>query len=259
VSALTLRADAAARAAGALDVVVASLPVSLAFGDADTDLVALRAAELVDGLPAARGVLVVAPEPGASLPSATASPVAVVVDRGAAGHPAVEDIAAAVGATGPDALLEVRATAAPGADVATVVLEALAVVRAADAAFSGGRVIRSGTHGATVRGTTAHGRPVLVDVVLTAARPAAVAVRAIGPAAAVEALIPSAAAARPALVTVSDADGARTLPTRWETAHRAAARRLRDAVLSGTASSGTAPDDLAELRDDLAALTALGL
>jgi hypothetical protein len=253
---LSLHADAAAREAGALDVVVASLPVSLALAPegGDADLVAVRAADLVDGLPAARGVLVVAPDPGASLPSVTASPVVVVVDRGAAGHPATAGLRDALAATGPDALLEVRSAARPGSDVAAVLLAALAVVRAADAPFAEGRVIRSGAHGATVRGTTASGRPVLLDVVLTTARAESTRVRALGPAAAVEALIPSADAARPAAVTVSDQDGARLLPTLWETAHRATARRLRDAVRTGT----PAPD-LDELRDDLAALHALGL
>lgn len=262
MSALTVRSDESARLAGDVDAVIASLPVSLAPATDSADLVALgggdgwatRATAALEA--GARGVLVV--EPVAPLPAALAALGAVaggrpvILDRAFAGNPGLEAVRSAIADAGEHALLEARVLAPLGSDPDAVLLGQLALVRAVAAPVRSARLLARDEHGYTIRGVLADGRGVLLTAVLSDARPAAAQLRLLGATSAVEIDVPTPVAARPLRATLSTADGATLLPTRYETSHRANWRRLLDLVSSEAAAS-----DIDDLVEDLAVAASL--
>jgi hypothetical protein len=256
-AALTVAAAEPARTSGQVDAVLASLPVSLVPAPANptdpaADLVAIDGeADWTDqvaraGSSGARGAVVVSPGPGS-----VHSPIPVVLDREFAGRPGVDTVRPTVQDAGPAALLEIRSTIAPDTAPVDVVLEQLALVRTVlGNALTTARVVRNSSHGHVVRGRSADGREVLLTAERTTATDPVVTVRVVGAGSSVSVTIPRSRTARPVEAVVTDASGARLLPTHWESSHRAAWRRLRDAVLGGTT-----PTDLSDHAADAALLT----
>ncbi|NQX26487.1 hypothetical protein HQQ81_03875 [Microbacteriaceae bacterium VKM Ac-2854] len=240
MSALTVQADAPARAAGDVAAVIASLPVSLAPADENTagaaELVAIagsagwsgRAAEALAA--GAHGVLVIEPvaEDVAALDGL------VVLDRTFASNPGLSAALPAIEAIDDGALLEARVVVPVGADLDAALLGQLALVRAAGSPVAMARILARSAAGYTVRGELESGRSVLLTAVASDARPAAASLRLLGATSAVEVEIPAPVAARPLRATVTTAEGATLLPTQYETAHRASWRRLRDLLASGS-------------------------
>ncbi|WP_432563068.1 hypothetical protein [Kineococcus sp. SYSU DK003] len=253
-------ADEPARTTGRIDAILASFPVSLApaHPPEDADLVALDGGEDWPKRLAttrARGAVVVCPTVSSTVVPTSAGQGAdpgfpVVIDRPHAGRPGLADLRSAVQATGADALLEVRTTAAPGNDAADLVLEQFAVARAVTGSgVAAARVLSHGPRGLLVRAVLHDGRQALFGADLTTALAPLVTVRILGATSSVSVAIPDSATARPAHAVVTDDSGARLLPTSWESSHRASWRRLHAAVADGTATT-----DLADHAQDCAVL-----
>jgi len=262
VNALTVSLDTPARNRGQVDAVLASLPVSLVpapNGSADlanlADLVALDGGSdwttRLDEVLArgARGAVLVSPTVTTRDPEAL--PIPVVVDFEFAGRPGLEAVRAAVEDAGPTALLEVRSVFGAGRSDGEIVLELFSLVRhVLGAGVTQARLLLRSADGLAIRAHAADGRAILFTNVRTNAVDPVVTLRVVGPAGAVSVRIPSSATSRPVEVVVTDASGARMLPTHWETSHRAAWRRLRDAVNHSTPTA-----DLGHLGQDLSLLT----
>lgn len=254
MSALTVQADAAARRAGDVTGVIASLPVSLAPADSGADVVAVAgsagwvaraAAAFAAG---ARAAVVIDPV----AEDADELSGLVVLDRAFASNPGLDAVRPAVAATELGALLEARAVVAVGADLDAELLGQLALVRAADAPLASARILARSDRGYTVRGVLANGRPALLTAVTSDARPASATLRILGATSAVEVEVPAPVAARPLRATVTTAEGATLLPTQYETAHRASWRRVRDLLVTGSPAA-----DLDEFAADAALAASL--
>ncbi|NQX13247.1 hypothetical protein HQQ80_16600 [Microbacteriaceae bacterium VKM Ac-2855] len=259
MTALTVHAEPDVRHSGAIDSVVASLPVSLAPSAGSADIVAVggesgwpaRAAAALEA--GARGILVIEPTAAdVDALAASAGDRPVVLDRAFAGNPGIAAATPAIAALDEAALLEARVTVPVAADLDAALLGQLALVRASGSPVVEARVVTRDTHGYTVRGRLADGRAALLTAVASDARASSAALRLIGATSAVEIELPTPAAARPARTTVSTAEGATLLPTEYETAHRATWRRLRDLLITG----GTAAD-LDEFASDAALAASL--
>lgn len=235
MTALTLTATGAARETGAVDAVVASLPVSLAFSRAAADLIAVDGsagwtAEVLrarDG--GARGVLVVDPV-AEDVRALSDLALPVVLDRPLAGNPGLQDVRSALSGFDARALLEARVLVPSAAAPGRTLLEQLALVRAADAPLESAALLLSSSHGYTVRGRLRTGRAVLLTCTVSDAVPGSASLRAVGADAIVDARIPSPEAARPLRATITTPTGQTLLPTRYETSHRSSWRRLVDLV-----------------------------
>ncbi|MEV4989061.1 hypothetical protein [Pseudarthrobacter sp. LMD1-1-1.1] len=258
MSAYTVTATPRAEEAGAVALAVASLPAT--FGppteDRAPDVVVIageagwttEAARAIDSGP--RGILVVDPVPEETTQladAARAAGAAVVLDLHWASNPALvsgsgdPDARDAVrSALGTASLLDSVATAAPGTDVQRLLARHLAAVLAVSGQLHGVSVLRSGTTGYTATGRLANGAPFTAQGVLTAARPAGVGIHLYTADGGVDVQVPDPDAAWPAEVRVTGAHGQLLLPTLYESAHRAAWRRLKTHL-----SAGTLPDDLA--------------
>ncbi|GAB3397753.1 hypothetical protein GCM10027568_33820 [Humibacter soli] len=218
------------------DVTLASLPISFESVDlADTvDVVIVDgndgwAVRVEDAFArGARVVVLIEPTSGESIGH---NPGPVIVDRVYAGNPAVAGLPGVLADLSPSALLEIRATVKVGAHLGASLHGLLALARTStNAELIDAQVVARSRGGLVVRGRQANGRPVLLTVTVTDAVPEGVSLRVIDAHAAVEAEIPSASTARPAIVTVADEFGRRQLPTLYETSHRAALRRARDVI-----------------------------
>lgn len=113
-------------------------------------------------------------------------------------------------------------------DHLSVVREVVGEVESVDAAE-----IRSS--GYSVTGTLEGGTPLVIGGIVSATEPARVRMRLLRPPRRLVAEIFTDETSRPAMVTITDGDGDRLLPTSYESSHRAAWRRLaaaaRDSVL----------------------------
>ena len=258
MSAYTVTATPQAEEAGAVALAVASLPAT--FGPASEDLAAdvaviageagwtTESARAVEA--GSRGILVVdpVPEEATQLAAATqAAGAAVVLDLHWASNPALvsesgdPDARDAVrSALGTASLMDSVATAAPGTDLQRLLARHLAAVLAVSGPLHGVGILRSGTTGYTVTGRLANGAPFTAQGVLTAARRSGVDIHLYTADGGVDVRVPDPDAAWPADVRVTGAHGELLLPTLYESAHRAAWRRLKNHL-----SAGTLPDDLA--------------
>lgn len=231
----SVHSERTARRTGAIDAVIASLPVSLrpAADGENADLVAVNGApgwpaRLVALLEAgARGAVVVDPV-GEDAPSIEAL---VVVDRTYASHPAVADAIEAAVSMPTDALLEVRIDAPVDRADDRALLDALALART----FTGsrietGRVLFRTRLALSARVRFANGRTGILTVLRTGARPASALVRVLSPAVALVATLPHPGTARPASVVITTQAGETRSPARFESAHRHSWRRLLDST-----------------------------
>lgn len=254
-TALSVLADEAARRSGDIPAVIASLPESLRPDGTGTELVAIDGASgwvtaalaAIDG--GAKGLVVINPvveDAAAVMNAAQQKRVAVVIDRPFAGNPAVPGVRehfATMG--GPHALLECTLTTPLGADLTRVLMDQLALVGALAHPLSTARALDRTARRHAIAGLTADGRRVRLTCVCTNARPPTALVRQLGENGSVSLTLPNPDTARPGHATVTTADGAKLLPTLFETAHRVAWRRLVRLV-----HAGGQPDDMALFAHD---------
>ncbi|MCH6471992.1 hypothetical protein [Sinomonas terrae] len=255
---LTVTSSHEADASGDVPQVVASLPVSLHPSDGeDSALVAIAGspgwteAALASIASGARGLMVIHPcaaDVAALKDRASTLGVPVVVDTEWAHNPAVAAAAPHFAAhDDEDSLLEARVNAPVGADLDQVLLAQLALIRAAVGPVMSLTYARRNRHGYDALAALASGARASLAAILTNAIPGSATLRMIKPETAVTLTLPGAGTAAPGKVTVSGPEGATLLPTQWETAHRAAWRRLH-----GLADAGRACEDLEAFADDAA-------
>ena len=260
--ALEVRSSDAARRAGDIDAVVASLPVSLRPASTGTDLVAVdgqtgwagAASQAIET--GARGVVVIDPTTADVADLSTLARrrgVPVVIDYPFAGNPAVP--VAAPYFSGHDdrhALLECTVTARLGADLARVLIDQLALVGALAARVEKAKALDWTSRRYVISGLLADGRRTRLTGICTDAGPPTAAVRMLREDGSMELTVPNPETARPAQATIVTPDGAKSLPTLFETAHRLAWRRLARLVHDGGQAS-----DLTRFTNDSSIVTAL--
>lgn len=252
---LTATASPAAAVSGQVQVVLASLPVSLGMsgpGPRPADLTAVDGTagwhDLVRGALSGgtRGALVVEPDPITDDALQDLPDKPVVVDHRFAGNPALDAAAELFSAWPADALIECHATVADDSDLPRTLLDQLAVLRRLGRPMQSLKELVWHRTGFLVEGRALGGSPVLFSTAVTTGEPSAARVRGLSADVVAEVTLPDWTCARPATVVRTTSEGAVQLPTLWETSHRASWRRLRDAVLHGHDTS-----DLADLRADL--------
>lgn len=259
---LTVTASDAANRSGAVRQVIASLPVSLhpAAGSAERDSADLVAVDGAPGWPAeaekaidggARGVLVVRPVPAdvrSLIEKAQARNVPVVIDSMWAYNPGVQNSAGAFAEIFDDALLlEARTYARTGSDWDRVLLDQLALIRAAVGPVRSFRFVRKSEHGYAALARFANGARASITAVRTDSVPESASLRSVKAKHIVELELPAPETAFPARVRVTGPEGSNLLETKWETPHRAAWRHLH-----GLATSGLTSSDLADFSEDVA-------
>ena len=256
-----VHADNGAAQTGAIASVIASLPMSLAPGQADTVALqgvsgtngwAHRAAETI--AKGAAGVAVIAPEPGdtQSLESLAASAsVPVVLGFRWASNPAVAQASEVFKQAASDsALVEVTAYIRGSIPIEQVRAELLVLAGRLLGPLEDVRTLRNNKNGFAVAATlTGSGTPLTIAAVVSKALNNDVRVRMLTKNGCVDLLIPAPDTARPATLKRTDPQGALISPTIYESSHRATWKRL--AALAGSRSTAS---DLAEFRAAVAYL-----
>jgi hypothetical protein len=237
---LAVGSTADERTADTIAQVVASLPISLRHATDEPELVGIagsagwsaRARDAIDA--GARGIVVVDPvddDAAGVLASAGSAGVPVVIDGTWTHNPAVGHAAPAFrDADDEKALLEVRCDVPTDAALNRVLLGQLALVRELASAVTGLVVIRWDQQGYDVLATLASGSRAALTAIVTDALPHAAHVRSLKATTAVELTVPSPETATAGEAVVSGPDGATLLVTEYESAHRAAWRRLHRLV-----------------------------
>lgn len=248
---LSVHADADAEAAGAVAAVVSSLPVSLKPAAGTPDVVAVGGStgwtsRAIDAIrKGARGVVVVSPvaeDPTALAAIAAENNTAVVLDQQWAGNPALAESQAKARnilacAVADAVLVDSVAYGAPGSDPDALLTEHLAAILKCGVDVTGWQAVRRNRHGYVVTGRLSNGAPLALHGVLTSSVPANAKVSILTASGRADVVLPDPYAAWPAEVRSITADGATTLPTIYETAHRHAWTRLRDQLASSTPGS----------------------
>lgn len=256
-----VHADNGAAQAGAIASVIASLPMSLAPGQAD--MAALQGVSGTNGwvhraaatiTQGAAGVAVIAPEPGdtQSLERLAAShSVPVVLGFRWASNPAVAQAAAVYRQAVPDgALVEVTAYIRDSLPIEQVRAELLVLAGRLLGPLDDVRALRTSKTGFTVAATlTGSGAPLSIAAVVSNALNNHVRVRMLTKNGCVDLLIPAPDTARPATLKRTGPEGALISPTIYESSHRATWKRL-----AALAASGSTASDLAEFRVAIAYL-----
>ncbi|MEV4951252.1 hypothetical protein [Paenarthrobacter nitroguajacolicus] len=256
-----VRADNGAAQTGAIASVIASLPISLAPGHADTAALqgvtgttgwAHRAAERITK--GAVGVAVIAPEPGdtQSLESLAASAsVPVVLGFRWASNPAVPQAAEVFKQAAPDsALIEVTAYIRGSIPIEQIRAELLVLAERLLGPLKDVRTLRNNKNGFAVAATLpGSGAPLTIASIVSNALDNDVRIRMLTKNGCVDLWIPAPDTARPATLKITGPDGALISPTIYESSHRATWKRL--AALAANSSTAS---DLAEFRTAIAYL-----
>ena len=252
---LRVSADATAIRSGAIAPVVASLPVSLTNAGTDTPASELVAVDGALGWPqrtrdalgnGTQGLMLIQPCPVTADEVPQTPSVPVVVDYRFAGNPAVLTFAGHFDGWPVEALVEVSSLVSDQGDLHRHLLDQLATARRLGLPLTDLQPLAWGPSGYYLRGSTGLGVPVLLSAHVTSAAPACLRVRGLAPDLAIELSVPDPSTARPAVLVTTTSGGALTEPTVWESAHRAAWRRLHAAAV------GALPvTDLDDLRADL--------
>lgn len=254
MTALRVNAGTDDAVAGDILPVIASLPISLVAADSENaaDLFAVhggpgwlqRTAECLLHEP--RGLLIVQPTPvlANQVPDVLAIPV--VVDYRFAGNPALAAAAEVFVGWPADAMIEIAATDHEASNLGATLIDQLATLRSLGQPLGDLHRLSWNGNGYYLRASTTAGSPVLLSAHVTSGAPASVRVRGLAATAAIELVLPDPATARPAVLVSTTPGGATTMPTLWETSHRAAWRRLHAAVNEARRTT-----DLVELRADL--------
>jgi len=244
---LGVYAGESARRSGDIDVVIASLPVTLRPSTAATELVGIAgetgwagdALAAIEG--GAIGLIIIDPvaEDAADLSlAAERRGVPVVIDYPFAGNPAMPMAAAYFSASeSPHALLECTVTTRPGGNLRRLIMDQFALVRALDGQIETATALDWTDRRYVVTARTEQGRRVRLTAISTTAQPPAAAVRMLGADGSVEFNVPDPGTARPAVATLITPSGAESLPTLFETAHRLTWRRLARLVHDGGQAS----------------------
>jgi hypothetical protein len=255
---LTVTSSPEADSAGAVPQVVASLPVSLhPSDDGGAALVAIAGGSgwtekaLAAISSGARGLMIVSPPPAdvaALRERANEQGVPVVIDTEWAHNPAVAASAPHFAVNNDEnSLLEARVNARAGAGLGQVLLAQLALIRAAVSPVVSLAYARRNEHGYDALAQLAGGAQASLTAILTDALPASATLRIVRPRHTVALALPGAGTAAPGKVTLSGPEGATLLPTLWESAHRAAWRRLHSLV-----EAGQTCEDLTAFAEDAA-------
>jgi hypothetical protein len=193
-----------------------------------------------------RGLLIVQPTPVLASRVPDVSTVPVVVDYRFAGNPAMASAAEAFVGWPTDAMIEVAATDHDAATLGTTLVDQLATLRRLGQPVADLHRLTWNDSGYYLRASSIMGPPVLLSAHVSSGVRPSLRVRGLAADTAVELTLPDSDTARPAVLVRTTPSGATTLPTLWETSHRAAWRRLHDA-----ASGGRLTNDLVDLRADL--------
>ncbi|MGO4236087.1 hypothetical protein [Pseudarthrobacter sp. YAF2] len=254
-----VHAENGAAQTGAVSSVIASLPMSLASGQAGTAALrgvsgtkgwAHRAAETITK--GAAGVAVIAPEPGdtQSLERIAASTsVPVVLGFRWASNPAVAHAVEVYQQAAPDsALVEVTAYIRDSIPIVQVRAELLVLAARLLGPLDAVRTLRTNKNGFAVAATlTGSGTPLTIVAVVSNALNNDVRVRMLTRNGCVDLSIPAPDTARPATLKRTDPQGALISPAHYESSHRATWKRL-----AALAASGSTAPDLAEFRTAIA-------
>lgn len=259
---LSLYADPQAEAAGSVAAVAASLPLSFAPAPAEgpakatsPDVIAIaghagwtqRAADAIRS--GARGVVVSSPLPEDVEPlaaAATEAGAAVVLDQRWAGNAAIAGPSEKVHSVIADAvrdamLLDSVAVAPPGTEPLQLLTEQLSVIVQCGIELRNLRMIQRSPNGYTVAAVLPNGAPAALLGIMSSALPATASVSVLTSAGSADVVLPDPATAWPAEVRAVTAEGATTLPTLYESAHRTSWSRVHSHI-----SSGNTADDLAQ-------------
>lgn len=255
---LSVIADAAARQAGDVEEVIASLPLSLARAAdrASADVVAIAGdgnwpAQAVSAIEnGARALLIVRPADADTTELTRAAhekSVVIVIDTPWAGNPLISEAHARFRATAHSGgSLELRLVVQTKDVLQLALVDALQLVRAVLGEVADLRPLTWTRHGLHAEGRVLDVRVDLAIIRSDATHPHA-SVRLLAPNRAVEAQFPDWRCALPAQLMTVTSDGAASAPTLFESAHRAAWRRLLHHV-----NTSTPTDDLAHWQVDTA-------
>jgi hypothetical protein len=254
MSVIRIAADAESRVTGALSWVAASLPATLDLVSENADVQAVSGAPgwveragraLREG---ASGVVVVGPEAeaiGELRDTAADRDAFVILDQRWRSNPALDEAREAVGALDtPISFVEVAVNVAAVEDVDAAMHESVQIAGHIIGAVGNLRILHRQPRTALLSGTFADGAPLTVSIAVGPAIDRPFHIRVFAHSGAVHLSVPDPGTATPALVTILHADGSTTLPTRWESAHRASWRRVISAF-----DGGEHPDDLREFDD----------
>jgi hypothetical protein len=178
---------------------------------------------------------------------AAADRVPVVLDTGWAQNSAVASAAEGFRELSEQQrILEARVVARPGASPRNLLVAQLALVRAAVSAVNALEPIIVSSHGYSIVGSLNSGNRVSLAATLTRSLPESATLRMLGQHGSVTLRLTEQTTARPGRVTLTGPSGSTQLPTRFETGHRVAWRRLSAAV-----SVGQAVSDLEDFIEDM--------
>ncbi|MFE4835016.1 hypothetical protein ACFRAU_10055 [Arthrobacter sp. NPDC056691] len=245
---LSLYADPEAQTAGSVAGVAASLPLSFAPAQAgSSDVVAVaghsgwtgRAANAIRS--GARGVVVSSPVPeDVDLLAGVASDsgAAVVLDQRWAGNAVLTGPRANVQGVIADALanavlMDSVAVAPPGTDPLQLLAEQLSAVLQSGIELRNARMIQRSGNGYTVAAVLPGGAPAALQGIITSSLPATASITVLTSTGRADVVLPDPAAAWPAEVRAVMAEGATTLPTIYESAHRTSWSRIHTHITSG--------------------------
>ncbi|WP_375426272.1 hypothetical protein [uncultured Friedmanniella sp.] len=235
--------------------VLASLPLSYAHGQGAPGGAAVVSGSTGWPTAVARALdlgavaaIVVHPEP-ADVDRLRSRGALTALDTRWAANPVIESAAAAFVEALPRASrVESQVHRPVGSSPEAALLEQLTLVRALLGPVSDARLLTCSSHGYAAVGLVAD-HPVDLSLVCTDAVPESAWVRLLTDDGSVELMIPSGVTAQPATLAVTNPEGTRLSPTRYESGHRATWRRLR-ALLSSQPTAAT--PNLATDLDDFA-------
>ncbi|KRF22361.1 hypothetical protein [Phycicoccus sp. Soil802] len=254
MTALRVSAGPDEAVAGDVLPVIASLPISLVAKASENaaDLFVVhggpdwpqRTAECL--LHDLRGLLIVEPTPVPANQVPDDLSVPVVVDYRFAGNPALAAAAEAFVGWPAEGMIEIAATDQQESNLGATLLDQLATLRRVGQPVVDLHRLSWNGSGYYLRASTTAGSFVLLSAHVTSGAPPSLRVRGLAANASVELVLPDPATARPAVLVRTTPSGATTMPTLWETSHRAGWRRLHAAVTGATLTT-----DLVELRAEL--------
>lgn len=247
--------DVEARVSGALSWVAASLPETLHLVDEGADVLALSgtagwAERAVEALrEGACGVVVIAPGAEAvDVLRTTAAELnaSVVLDQRWRSNPAVVTARDAVsGLQSPICFADIAVNVQTIAEVEPALHESVQIAQYVIGTAENLRVLHRQSRTVLVSATV-EGAPLTITIAVGPAIDSPCRVRVVALSGGVNLSVPDPETAAPGIVTIVHHDGATTLPTRWESAHRASWRRL-----AASFERGERLDDLGEFGESM--------